>query len=88
MRVAAFTCSGGNGRIDTTIGPVKNARGSAGDVRAVHRHAAVLLEVADRDAGRQQSVLERERAAEQEGDEIVAPQASRSLGSSINSPWR
>ena len=39
------------GRIDTTIGPRKRPAGRHGDVRAVHRHVAALLDVPHRHAG-------------------------------------
>jgi len=48
--------------------------GPAGDVGAVHGHVAALLDVADRHPGPEQGVLERERAADQERDQVFIPQ--------------
>ena len=55
-------------------------RGPALDRRAVHGHVDVLLDVADRQAGVQQRTVERERAAEQERDEVLAPVRRRVAG--------
>ena len=70
---ARMASAGLNGRIDTTMGPANGPDGRAGDVGAVHRHPHIALDVADRQVVRHQRFLERERAAEHEGDEIVAP---------------
>ena len=57
--------------------PREDARRTASDVGAVHRHVAALLDVPHRDAGLHQRVLEGERTAQQETDEIVAPPAEQ-----------
>jgi hypothetical protein len=50
------------------------ARRRAGDVGAVHRHVALLHDVAQRDAGLLQRRFEREAAADQETHEVGLPQ--------------
>ena len=85
--MARIASAGLNGRIDTTIGPANGPAG-AGDVGAVHRHVALALDVADRHAVLQQRLLEGERAADDEGDQIVAPVRLMSVGSSTASPSR
>ena len=52
---------------------VERSRRHRLDRRAVHRHGAIAGHVAKLDAVFEQRLLERERAADGEGDEIVAP---------------
>ena len=54
-------------------GSVERARRRGRDRGAVHRHGGVAGDVAQLDAVLDQRLLERERAAQHEGDEIVAP---------------
>ena len=54
------------GRMLTTISPLNRAGRHAGDVGAVHRHVAALVDVAQAHAGRLHRRLEREAAADQE----------------------
>ena len=53
--------------------PVERPGGDGRDARAVHRDVAVLVDVAHREARVEQRLLERERAADDEGHEVVAP---------------
>src|SRR6266850_6570088 len=55
-------------------GPVELAGGPARHRGLPHRHVLALVDVTHRDARVEQGPLEGERAAEQEGDEIVAPE--------------
>ena len=70
---ARIASAGLNGRIDTTIGPAKGPAGLQAILVRYIGTRTLLLDVADRQAVRQQRFLERKRAAEHEGDEVVAP---------------
>jgi hypothetical protein len=52
----------------------EDARPAVRNRRAVHRHVAAFFDMAQRDPFACEHVLERERAADREHDEIVAPQ--------------
>src|SRR3989442_1560929 len=54
-------------------GPVEGAGGRAGDRRPPHRDVLAVLDVPEPDPRLQQRPLERERAAQEEGDEVIAP---------------
>ena len=58
----------------TTISPAKRPAGVQATVGAVHRDVASLAQVAQRHAGAFQRRLERETAADQEADQVGAPQ--------------
>ena len=70
---ARMASAGFIGRIDTTSGPWNGPAGVGFDRCAVHRHRAIAGHVAQFDAVVDQRLLERERAADGEGDQIVAP---------------
>ena len=75
MVVARMAWAGVNGRIDTTIGPRNTP---AGRQSMLVRYIGTLRPCSTCRTGTpglQQGVLERERAAEQEGDEVVPPVA-------------
>ena len=70
---ARIASAGFIGRIDTTIGP---ANGPAGAQAMLVRYIGtrtLQLDVTDRQIVGQQRFFERERAADHEGDQIVAP---------------
>ena len=73
ISVARIAWRGVIGRIETTSGPLKRPAGWRRDRGRVHRDVRALLDVADRQPGGQQRALERERAADQERDEVLAP---------------
>jgi hypothetical protein len=71
--MARIASAGFSGRIDTTSGPWNGPAGGGRIDGAVHRHGRAVGDVAQLDAVLHQRVLERERAAEREDHEIVAP---------------
>src|SRR5712692_1673116 len=68
---ALATISCGMGRIETTMGPWKRPAVDAG---LPHRDIAPALDVTERDARVHERPLEGEGAAQQEGDEVIAPE--------------
>ena len=68
---------GAIGRMETTSGPEKRPGRLALPARPVHRDVDDLLDVADRQPLGLERALERERAADQEADEVVAPVLAR-----------
>src|SRR5690606_3453948 len=54
--------------------PAERPGGFGGDVRAVHGDVLAFVDVAQADAGFLQRGLERERAAQHEGDQVIAPE--------------
>ena len=71
--VARIACCGVIGRIETTSRAAEATSRVARDRGPVHRDVDALLDVPDGQLGRQQRALERERAADQERDEVLAP---------------
>ena len=54
--------------------PLEHAARSTRAIRAIHGDVDAQLDVAERNAGAEQGGLERERAADEKTDEVVAPQ--------------
>jgi hypothetical protein len=75
--VARIACSGVIGRMETTERAGEAAGRLARPARPVHRDVDALLDVADRQPLGLERALEGERAADQEGDEVVAPVLAR-----------
>src|SRR6185295_8950301 len=74
ISIARIASAGLNGRMETTSLPRKRPAGHGVDAGAVHRHVASLLDVAQPQPGLHQRLLEGERAAQDEGDQVVAPE--------------